>query len=879
MKKAVVLGFYDRGNLGDESYKLAFRTLLGGSWNLAFYCMDDIMRLPEDTDMVICGGGDIINDYFMKKAMQLLKDFVGPVYAVSVGIPYESGAHYLDMFDHVFVRSTKDYEIACRRVGEPNVSLIPDVVCIMRDRMLGRDSAGVGNKMHVHLGMCLAQPVFADNTRDDVLLELCDGVKGGVDALKRQGKMVTLHVLAFNTNARNERECDYNINQHICKLLLERQLGCKIVYHKNKSGTMDMLSFFKNRLDACICMRYHSIIYSLICDIPFFALYESPKVSNIVADLKMRGQLGVTAARLAEFVGGDLAQWCETTAFGRRSWGGNGVAEFAGVVEKIREQKRKLVSKRILLGGAHKRMSTYEDIEHECIDNIETYLGTGKPSVRAVAYTKINLLAYLGIPKDSKEAENLARYICFLISGSVEDPCLWGLKQNMDTDDFCLHDALYYIWNANKNQTDECQEYFLEYKGQKRCFFHLDSHISNSHIFGVHRSGWEYVLNGLYNFEAKAQCKRGKVYIDSYVDRTFHWCSDIMHHCGVIPYKMDWIGFIHHTFDVSHSSFNCVELFENPLFLESLKTCKGLIVLSSYLRGQVVDALERRGFGNIHVYVVWHPMEFVKDVFTVEKFYNNKEKGIVNIGAWLRNPYKIYELDISNSTFLKKKMTLRGRNMNLYFPPNEYTTVLKHIDHLFDMDMTAIENGMSRGKSYDANKFLQSVGSLLQSQLKSVEVTEHLNNTGYDTLLSENIVFLNLVDCSAVNTVLECIVRHTPLIVNRHPALEEYLGQGYPGFYTTLKEAEEMCGNMSRILRIHEYLRRLDKSKFTLATFLNMVQDIVVHSCDIACKEGDWDTFRDAYATVMQEDAIKTKVADLIDVGKFLPSWRRAQGV
>jgi hypothetical protein len=34
--------------------------------------MDDVTEVPADTDIVICGGGDIINDYFGKKGVRFI---------------------------------------------------------------------------------------------------------------------------------------------------------------------------------------------------------------------------------------------------------------------------------------------------------------------------------------------------------------------------------------------------------------------------------------------------------------------------------------------------------------------------------------------------------------------------------------------------------------------------------------------------------------------------------------------------------------------------------------------------------------------------------------------------------------------------------------
>ena len=61
-----------------------------------------------------------------------------------------------------------------------------------------------------------------------------------------------------------------------------------------------------------------------------------------------------------------------------------------------------------------------------------------------------------------------------------------------------------------------------------------------------------------------------------------------------------------------------------------------------------------------------------------------------------------------------------------------------------------------------------------------------LSDDDYDALLTRNIVFLKLVDCSAVNTVIECIERNTVIIVNRHPALEE-VSKGEEGHSNLIK--------------------------------------------------------------------------------------------
>src|SRR5262249_1493405 len=94
-------------------------------------------------------------------------------------------------------------------------------------------------------------------------------------------------------------------------------------------------------------------------------------------------------------------------------------------------------------------------------------------------------------------------------------------------------------------------------------------------------------------------------------------------------------------------------------------------------------------------------------------------------------------------------------------------------------------------------------------------------NDEYDDLLTKNIVFLPLFDSSANNALIECIVRNTPVVVNRLPAVEEYIGAGYPLYFDDLKHASALLGDFEAILRATKYLEQLDKRKFTKEYFRN----------------------------------------------------------
>ena len=159
----LVLGYYDRGNLGDEQYKITIPLLLKTNsivdyWDdITFKSPEDIVQIPQETTIIIVGGGDVINDYFMKKIQKLAKNFTGRIYALSVGIPYSSGTKYLYLFDHIYARSTTDYQIAVNKIGSKNVSMCKDAAFKLNV------TPNINSSAYTRIGICFANSYFEDN--------------------------------------------------------------------------------------------------------------------------------------------------------------------------------------------------------------------------------------------------------------------------------------------------------------------------------------------------------------------------------------------------------------------------------------------------------------------------------------------------------------------------------------------------------------------------------------------------------------------------------------------------------------------------------------------------------------------------------------------
>ena len=195
---------------------------------------------------------------------------------------------------------------------------------------------------------------------------------------------------------------------------------------------------------------------------------------------------------------------------------------------------------------------------------------------------------------------------------------------------------------------------------------------------------------------------------------------------------------------------------------------------------------------NIKIYTLKHPVIFDDiPLFTEELFFANNNKMLIQIGQQLRKMTSIYMLNTVHCS----KMWLTG------------TKNFEKINTLLEKEIQYL--------GIDKNQMDNSV------KMKYTETFEE-----FDELLTKNLVFIDLFDASANNSVLECIVRNTPIIINKLEGVVDYLGDTYPLYYDDLSEVPKLI-DTQKILSAHEYLKKMDKTPFKIKTFLNNLYDIV----------------------------------------------------
>ena len=297
-----------------------------------------------------------------------------------------------------------------------------------------------------------------------------------------------------------------------------------------------------------------------------------------------------------------------------------------------------------------------------------------------------------------------------------------------------------------------------------------------------HRGGWKSVIenlisNDIYN-------SYSKIDLFDILESKFLWNNEFI--CN-----NKWCGIIHCTpkTPIYLDLININNLFKNINFINSLKNCTFIISLSNYVTNFLKNIFKLNKI-NINVYTLKHPVEKTNiKLFNFSKFKSNKNKILIQIGQQMRKMTSIYRVKINNSY---KKLWLTG-TLN-FTKCNELLN--KEIEYL----------------KLDSNLF----DPVKMYYTKTFEE--------YDNFLENNIVFIDLFDASANNTILECIVRNTPIIVNRCEGVVEYLGEDYPLYFNNLDEVNELL-SYPNITKAHEYLKSLNGDSFDTFSkkFINIV--------------------------------------------------------
>jgi polysaccharide pyruvyl transferase WcaK-like protein len=779
MSNFLITGYYFKGNLGDDLLmKVAsiifkqYKTQFIGIDTINIYNTSYIDELIKWTDKLILFGGEVINNFFLDKlliirsyALTKFNKFI-PFYAIGVSCnsDYNEILPKVDIFETIVFRNTNDYRLFNNRFLKNNIYLLPDPVFYIQPKIkkkgiLSKVICSLSHKIY-NIGLYLSQTAKDKDIIKNQIIKLI------------QNNNYNLHLFTM-CNGNIDNENDTILNENIINSVKSNNI-------KLYNNTDDVLANISN-IDYAICWRFHAHVLCIQYNIPFISISDTPKVKNLMNEYNLQ-QLVYSNTDII-----------------------NGLNYLMNNKREIRSLLS-ITYNRILLDVAK-----YNNLIRKML-NIRLlpkyYINIDDEIIYKKLIAKYKLFA-------SNNNDFNATLLLYLITGKLKSSYHWGLLSKLNSGKYIddLKDDIKWLINEEIKAGNNTFYYkMVEYVNYDidyiKCGKNINIHYFNQDdMKGLHRSGWEYVIS---NIEEIATFNKDAILCDLYVDRTFHWNYDICYKLGIIPYTKKWIGFIHHTDNEKYTNYNIIELFKKEHFIESLKSCKGFIVLSKYLKNKLMNILIKNGTYHIPVFVLYHPTECVNDTFDISIFEHQKEHKVVQIGAWYRKIDAIFKLKLGNNKLNFKKYALNGPAMCGYY---------NRLSNKEDMAMVS-RDCISRDN-------LERESEISEEELMSVELINELSASDYDKLLINCIIFIYLIDASAANTIIEAIVRNTPILINKIDPVVEYLGSGYPYYYESMEDATEKLNNMKLIKKTYEYLRNMDKSFLKIETFMNNLRKII----------------------------------------------------
>ncbi len=271
MKNIHVYGWYNKGNCGDEAYKLAFSKVFPNC-NFTFTDLDS----PLTSDTCIIGGGDIFNESYVNKALLAKKRYI-----ISTGVNSLSPIDKIPYFDRVIVRD-KDAYNKIRHFK--NASYMPDIaVSLEPDKIKGVEIINnLANRVELYerkVGIIFNAyllPNFNSLNRDFITFNNVSGqIVNAIDTTPASFVFIPMSVgMPYDDRISN------GVIAHQCKFWK------KNLFITDKLDVQETLNVI-SACDVVISSRLHSTIFSMLSEVPFIDITHHDKNRRYVDSMGM----------------------------------------------------------------------------------------------------------------------------------------------------------------------------------------------------------------------------------------------------------------------------------------------------------------------------------------------------------------------------------------------------------------------------------------------------------------------------------------------------------------------------------------------------------------------------------------------------------------
>jgi hypothetical protein len=312
-----------------------------------------------------------------------------------------------------------------------------------------------------------------------------------------------------------------------------------------------------------------------------------------------------------------------------------------------------------------------------------------------------------------------------------------------------------------------------------------------------HYNGWAHIVNEL---QKNNPPDKSGMMLDTFVDKKIYTSLTNPSHYNMLKYNQHflqntalkevlkdyntkWIGILHACEKSPVRKHVTLYNFVNSeWFILNKETCAGLVTLSAH----AADILKK--ITDVPIFYTYHP-KTVEKQFDIDSYLNDPI--ILHAGFHNRNFSKFAKF----KTQIPKRINVINKWFASYIP-----------------------------NCYKAN-------NIQEYEANTVQVdTEKLADNSYINNLTKSVGFCYLYSTNANNAVLEHIMSHTPLIVNKLPAVVEYIGEDYPMFYENIEhDPDKYLLSKSFLSEVSSYLKeRSALDMFKIENFIDFFKNLEI---------------------------------------------------
>jgi len=292
------------------------------------------------------------------------------------------------------------------------------------------------------------------------------------------------------------------------------------------------------------------------------------------------------------------------------------------------------------------------------------------------------------------------------------------------------------------------------------------SYIRNIASIKEHYFGWGYVVQQLIS---NIKLDPNGIVLDTWVDQ-----KNDKEQIELLTGNK-WIGILHAT-PSKINNYSLDSFIDSEVFELSKDNCLFLITTSEHSKNHLSCLT------NLPIRVLLHPKPDTGHYFDLDYYLSNPS--IRHSGFYARN--------------IKSFINFKTNIGKIIYSDREYR------NHYY-------------------------TNSLKGSKSNVLYKSKYFKHCDYIDVFTKSVGFSFFDDCSASNSILEHIMSHTPLIVNRIPPVEEYLGKDYPLFLDCINDDNDKLLLDRKFLKnVSQYLEIISRRKeFTLKYFIHFLKTLI----------------------------------------------------